>query len=152
MKKQPGDGYQASLIDDDWPEAGVVVDPPHRVWSRIALVLVIAAIIVETVQKRHAGAAAIGMAQAGQALNDAKQFASVGMHVLEQAEQAIHDKLRDDAIQSAHRSGYWGISGMALFVLAIACCVVSRRLGEQGSPVTFSLQCVAYVLWLMVLV
>jgi hypothetical protein len=140
------------LIDDDWPEVGVVVDCPRRAWFRTALVLMLAAIVAETVQKRHAGAAASGMAQATQALCDAKQFASVGMHTLEQAERAIHDRLRDDAFQSAHRSGYWGVSGMAQFVLAIACCGVSRHFGERGSPVLFSFLSIAYVLWLMVLV
>jgi hypothetical protein len=152
MNTKPGGIREASLIDDDWPEAEVVVDPPRRAWSRIALILIIAAIVVETVQKRHAGAAASGMAQAAQALNDAKQFASVGNPSLEQAKRTIHDELRDDAFQSAHRSGYWGVSGMALFVLAIVCCAVSRRLGEKSSPVTFSLLSVAYVLWLMVII
>jgi hypothetical protein len=144
--------YCADLIDDDWPDAGIVVDPPRRAWFLAAVSLVLTAIAAAMVSKRFAGLGMMTMARSAQAMNDGKQYARIGVTALAQVKADESAMLKPIAFRDAHRSDDWGLVSLGLFGLAAACWSVSHCRSEGGSPVLLSALFIFYVLLLMLIV
>jgi hypothetical protein len=144
--------YHSNLIDDDWPEIGVVVNPVRRICSRLSLIFVVAAIGADTVGKSHVGAGLRSTAKRLEAIFRAKDYAEFGLCELAIDEFDDAAILKEAAHQEFHRAGLWGVSGMALFVFALGSFGLSRRRGEGGSAVAFVVLAIAYVLWLLPMV
>lgn len=139
-------------IDDDWPEIGAFATPIRRIWARASLILIVAAIGADMVSKRYAGHGMMTMARAAQAMNDAKQFEDLGMDDLAQVAADESARLRQVAFQNPYRSGYWGLVGFVLFLLAAGSWGVSHCRSEGGSPVSLSVLFTLYLLLLMLIV
>jgi hypothetical protein len=141
-----------SAIDDDWPDTGATVTPIRRIWSYASLILIVAAIGAEMVSKRYAGVGMMTMARAAQAMNDAKQFEDAGMDDLAQVAADESARLKDIAFRNPYHSGYWGLVGLVLSLLAAGCWGISHCRNERGSPVWLSALFIFYVLLLMLIV
>ena len=50
---KPGGHAHTSLIDDDWPQSGLVAHPLRRTWTWASLILIVVALGAETVGKNH---------------------------------------------------------------------------------------------------
>jgi hypothetical protein len=141
-----------TLIDDGWPETGLVVHPLRGTWTRASLILIVVALGAETVGKNHDGAGMMNAAKSAAAINRAKEFAEFGMDELALEELDLAARLRDLASLKGHGGGFWHLAGLVLFVIALACFGLSRYLGEWGFSLTFSLLLLVYIIWLMMLV
>ncbi len=152
--KQPKSGSQfpADLIDDDWPDAGIVVAPRRRSWRRAALVFILAAIAADFVSKHFAGLGMMTMARSGQAMTDAKQFALLGMDGLAQLAADESARLKQIAMHKPCLSDFWGLYGLGLFLVAAGCWGVSHYRTEGGSPVVLTVLFFLYVMLLMLMV
>lgn len=148
----PGSQFPADLIDDDWPDAGIVVAPRRRSWRLAALTFILAAIAADFVSKHFEGRSMIALARAGQAMNDAKQFALLGMDDRAQLAADESARLKQIARQNPYASGFWNVSGLGLFLLAASCWAVSHYRREGGSQVVPTVLFVFYLLFLMLLV
>ena len=149
---KPGGHAHTSLIDDDWPQSGLVAHPLRRTWTRASLILIVVALGAETVGKNHDGAGMMNAAKSAAAINRAKEFAEFGMDELALEELDHAARLRDLASLKGHGGGFWHLAGLVLLVLALVCFGLSRYLGEWGFSLAFSLLSVVYIMWLMMLV
>ena len=116
------------------------------------MALIVAANGAEGTAKRFDGVAMMTMARSSQAMNDAKQFANLGMVDEAQASADEAARLREFALRNPGRSGWWHAAGLGLFVLAAVCWSVSVYRCERRIPVLLPVLFACYVLFFMLLV
>ena len=149
---KPVNAYCAELIEDDWPVPRVIVHPPTRKWFLATVVLIGTAIAAEMISKRFASINILTMARSHQAMNNAKQYAAMGMTAIAKIRADESASLKRAASQTSYRMGCWGTTGIGLCLLAAGCWGVSHGRGERGSPGLLLVLFLFYGLLLMVMV
>ena len=147
MRKKPGGIYEASLIDDDWPEFEQVVErSERRTLSVLSLILIFAALGADGVGKAQIRPGSISYGKSYDHTRRAVEFAEFGMDDLAIAELDQAATLEKDAHLKWHRSGRFALAGVVLFVLAFGCFGISRCVGERASSFLFLVLSIAYII------
>jgi hypothetical protein len=105
-----------------------------RKWFCASFLLILVAIAAETRSKDHAAAAILRLARSA----TEPRRATTNLHAL-----------TDHHLRMCQA---WGLAGLGLFGLAVACWVVSRRKRELGPASLLIVAMACYVLWLFVIV
>jgi hypothetical protein len=130
---KPGNAYCAELFEDEWPAPAIIVHPPARKWFLATVVLIGTAITAEMISKRFASINILTMARSHQAMNNAKQYAALGMTAMAKIRADESARLKQVVSQNSYRMVGWGLAGIGLCLLAAGCWGVSHARGERAS-------------------
>jgi hypothetical protein len=153
MNKKSGGAFEASLINDDWPEIEqVVVRPVRRTLSLVSMLLIVAALGADCVGRAHVRRGSIRYIESYAHGSRGNEYADLGMDELALAEFDQAAELEKDAHLKWNRASRFAQAGLVLFVLALGCFGISRCVGEREPSFPFLVFSIAYILLFMLIV